>query len=879
MTSLHSFFFSLSISKFIALCVLIISFYRPTQAHALCGLQEAAIDAIKNIKDADAQKMWYLRLAQGRSYCLICHERGSPGPRNAYGNAIDVLLTGNDRFDPSKKREAGQRVNEVPAYPVMKNSPTFGDLISRGILPASGLPTSPPPFKNLVPKQSRQITPVQARELVDDAHAKSSFGILQLSDLDTTSPEVAFELSKFRGEMLILGITSLSPEVAREFAQSKSATIWFHSLTSVFPESADAISKFPGNLAMTGLVDLKSVSLALKLTRRLSGLALPYLGQITPEIAGALSQAKYGLNLAGLTELSPDCEEKLAATVGSLSLPNLKKLNSLALVQKLASNTSIVLPNVNRLSVDQAQILAKIERPLYGSILLSLAAFTPEIADVFANNPNKFQTVGMSFAGSGPISVEALKKLIKARIPLDLRDVEKLSPEILTMVKSEAGLPDPPLVCEKLMGAKSNCSRCHGRFGLYPTLSLPSLRSLESQLDLDSLLRCGAKIDGVKFISTDATLAVRSLPEFKAPLPTRYSLSLPSLEKLDLKSAEGLMVKQFSGIYLPGLREISTEALKLVVKQSNVLTLGINNLTPEAAAVFKDMYSSPELFGGGSLCFSGLTEMSPEAARELVRALNRGEFDPGVSKGGKYKRSPRLFIGGEYTETASATQVTKLSPALAKELAKYDGMLAIVGLRELSLEAASALSEYKGPRLSLLGPALEKLSPELAEVISGFDAELELPLLELNSVALAQKLSRQRSRAFEKIEKVSAEVIPVLVGYQDILELRNLSRLDSPELAKRLSDGSSGAVLSTLKYISPVAADVILANSKQVVFYLPVLDSVELANVLAKGVQGVKLPRLKAVTPEVLEILKRSSWIETPALDLIHVMAPISGKP
>jgi len=76
-----------------------------------------------------------------------------------------------------------------------------------------------------------------------------------------------------------------------------------------------------------------------------------------------------------------------------------------------------------------------------------------------------------------------------------------------------------------------------------------------------------------------------------------------------------------------------------------------------------------------------------------------------------------------------------------------------------------------------------------------------------------------------------------------------------------------------------VGNNVILANSKQVVFYLPVLDSVELANVLAKGVQGVKLPRLKAVTPEVLEILKRSSWIETPALDLIHVMAPISGKP
>ncbi len=868
------------ISKLSMITLLISCLCNPSDAFALCGLQGAAIEAMKIAKDPESLRKWRLTLAQGTSYCIVCHESGR-GPRNAYGNAIDVLLTGNDRFDPARMREAGQRVNEIPAYPVVKNSPTFGDLISQGVLPASGVASSPPIFKDLVPKQTKSVTVEQARELVKKAQAESSFGILQLSNMDTPSPEVAAELSKFTGEMLILGFPSLSSELAKAFVQSKVATIWLHSVTSVTPEAADIISKFSGNLAMTGLVELNSVSLAVKLSRRLSALALPYMGQVTPEIAEALSQARYGLNLAGLKDLSPECQEKLASTVGPLSLPNLKSLDSLRLTLKLALNTSIVLPNVSRLTVEQAQALAGIERPLYGGILLSLAAFTPEIASVFASNPNKFQTVGLSLAGAGPISDEALLKLVSARIPLTLQDVEKLPSELLEVIKFKAGYPDPPLVCEKPLGMNSNCNRCH-RAGWLSALSLPGIRNLETKQEFDVFSRCAARLDGVRFVSKEASSAVSGLPDFNIRLVvSSYGLNLPSLETLDLESARRLMLRRFQGINFSALREISTEALKYIVGASSVITLGISNLTPEAASVFKDMYSTSTLAGGGSLCFSGLAEMSPESARELVKALNRGAaVDENLKV--TYSRSPRLFIGGEYANYAATTQSFKLSPAVARELAKYDGMLAIIGLKELSVEAAMALSAYKGPRLTLLGPAFEKLPPDVAEALSRTDSLLELSLLELDSVPLAKKLLLQRNRgALQFLEKVSAQVIPEFSGYtDDFFELRNLKRLDSPELAKRLLQNRDGAVLTALNYISPQAAEVLLADSsKQVVLYLPMIDSVELAKLLAKRGKGVKLYRLRAVTPEVLAILKNAKGIETPDLETIQVISTGSRTP
>ncbi len=91
----------------------------------------------------------------------------------------------------------------------------------------------------------------QARELVQQVEAESRFGILQLSRTYEITPEVAAAVAEFRGEMLILGIKSLSPEVAAALAKSQAANVWLHSVTSVSPEAAEAIVKLRGHLFLT----------------------------------------------------------------------------------------------------------------------------------------------------------------------------------------------------------------------------------------------------------------------------------------------------------------------------------------------------------------------------------------------------------------------------------------------------------------------------------------------------------------------------------------------------------------------------------------------------------------------------------------------------
>jgi hypothetical protein len=103
---------------------------------------------------------------------------------------------------------------DILANPLLPNSPTFDELIQQGRLPATSLATQEFPLPKVPAKDSENITVQQARALVQQVEAESRFGILQLSRTYEISPEAAAALAEFRGEILILGIKSLSPEVA-----------------------------------------------------------------------------------------------------------------------------------------------------------------------------------------------------------------------------------------------------------------------------------------------------------------------------------------------------------------------------------------------------------------------------------------------------------------------------------------------------------------------------------------------------------------------------------------------------------------------------------------------------------------------------------------
>lgn len=835
------------------LCCGLVWLCLPTETYAICGLDAAIFEQIRNVPDQDAARAWSRQISPQRGMsCVVCHVAGF-GPRNQYGTAINLLLTGNDREDPARKREAGRRVNDIPANPASPDSPTFGDLIRQGVLPASDLATDLPAFRNLPTKPSEEITVQRARELVQQVQAESRFGILQLSRTHEMNPNVAAVLAQFRGEMLILGLRSLSPEVAATLAKSQAATVWLHSVTSVAPEAAEAIAKLPGHLVLSGLVELDSVPLAEKLARRPGVLSLPYLKQITPEVAVALGKAPRGLTLGALADVSPEIQDKLAETVGALTMPNLSSLDSLPLTKKLAAGfaSSVLLPAIKTLSVEQATEIASVKRPFFlGGMLLPLSVMTEGVATVFAENPG----AGRLELGVGPISEPSLKILVQSQVSIGLREVDSLNSEQVRILATASDfVPGGP-------------------FGTQAKISIPKLKTLDSPLLAETLLRCSSDLGGVTTISPEAAAALGSVPNREVKYPNGtvrvlppYSLSFPSLQELNPETARLLMTRPWSAISLPALQDVSLESLRGLVRQTSHLTLGIASLSPELAAAFGELASNEVDLGGGTLSLPCLTELSPQAARILVYSLNRGTEVP---VWGGLNQAPQLFLGGR--GLAVQGSCPPLTPELAVELAQYRGRLSIAGLQELSPQSAAALVSYRGPSLDLSGPATDKLSPETAAELAKFPGTLDMPLRELDSVPLAGKFARQASRTPNGLEVISAEAIPAYAQRDGFLTLRQLSVLNSPALAARLIQDSSGQVLPSLRTITPAAAEVLASGPHASYLGLTVLADPEIARALAKSRKGANLPRLRAATPSVIAILRDTKSITTPPLDSLY---------
>ncbi|MFM7541189.1 MAG: hypothetical protein ACKO9Z_16160 [Planctomycetota bacterium] len=821
------------------------------KAHAICGLDAAVFEQIRNLRDPNAAGAWRRHFLRDRGpSCVVCHLAGF-GPRNPYGSMINVLLTGNDRENSARKREAGRRVSEIPANPFLADSPTFGDLIGQGLLPASDFRVDPA-YRIVPARPNSEITARRARELVREVQADSRLGVLQLSQTHAITPEVAKELAGFEGEFLILGLKTLDPGVAKELADSRAAHVWLHSVTGLMDESAGAIAKVRGHLVLSGLADLKSAPLARKLVQRPGALSFPYLKQVTPEVAAELGKGAHSLTLPALTNISPEIQDALAETVGALTLPGLISLNSPQLTRKLAAGfaSSVLLPEIKALSVQQASEIALVKRPFFlGGTLLPLSVMTEEIATVFANNPGagRLELVGRLESDA------VLKILARSSQSIGLRDVEALNQE---QVRILATVPD------FVPG---------GPFGTQIKISLPRLKSLDSPLLAETLLRCsldfGSNFGSIRMISTEAATALANAPVAGG----RNRLSFPSLEQLDPKTARTLMTRPWSSISLPALRDVSPETVRLLAGQTCHLSLGITTLSPESASAFADMASNEFDLGGGTLEFPCLGDLSPKAARALATSLNRGTD---VRSFGGLTRAPQLFLGGRNPGGLSFNgSCPRLTPELAAELANYLGRLSIAGVQELPPRAAAALVTYRGPRLELSGPATDKLSPDTAAALAMLPATLDMPLRVLDSAALAEKFALQSSRTTDQLEEISAEAIPAYVGYKGFFTLRQLLALDSPALASRLIQDSTGQVLPSLRAITPAAAKVLATGPSEIYLGLALLDDPEVVRALAVSRKGANLPRLRAATPEVIAILRETKSIKTPALESIHVLS------
>jgi hypothetical protein len=823
------------------LCISILSV--SSDAHAICGLDDAVREQLLSVEDPQAVRSLSMKVHLYGT-CAACHLARYGGPRNEFGSAVNMLLTRRDREDPARQREVGRRMKDILANPSMPNSPTFGELFQQGRFPASSLVNREPPLPEAEPVASESVTVEQAKQMVEDIEAESFFGILQLSRANEISLEVAETLAKFRGDTLILGIGSLSPEVAMALASSRAANVWLHSITKVESEAAEVIAKLRGHLILTGLTELDCVPLAEKLAARPGALSFPYLRTITPEVAAALAKNNESLTLAGLTEVSSEAQEKLAKTIGSLSLPNLVSLQSISLAKKLAS-TSVLLPSIKELTVQQLEpmIGVKGQDSFWGAVYLPIDIITPEIAQALAATS---RSINLWLVGSQPLDDESLRTLLKSRCRITLIDLEELSESQISILSEEL----------------ADTAYRQGVLGL-AALSLPSIKKLDSAILAKTLAKTtGFNFYSVTSISPEAAAALGNLPEqeFRGPdgrLELRPSgeLNFPSLEELSPEIASLLLKKRWLSISFPSLREVLPESVRLMAQKSFRLNLGVPILYPEYADAVADIPTDMNM-GGGYILFPSVTDIPLDSARILVASLNRGVETLGNGNV-RISKSPKLYFGGDFGFPAGGFKT--LSPELATELAKYEGILAIQGLRELPDESAAALASFPGPYLILSGAAAEKLSPAAAASLAEIPGVLQIQLRELDSITLAERFARQLNWTLSKLESISKEAAPALSQYQPFFEVRGLRVLDSLDIARRLVEGTTGGnsiTLPALSELSPEAARILTSGDKPLHLGLTVIDSAEVARALAQSRSKVSLPRLRAATAKAIEILK-----------------------
>jgi len=812
-------------------------------ALAICGLDGVVREQLLSVGDPQAVRALSMKVRLFGT-CAACHLARYGGPRNEFGNAVNSLLTRRDREDPVRQRDVGRRMKDISANPSIPNSPTFGELFQQGRFPASSLVNLEPPLPEATAVVSQGVTAEQAKRMVESIEAESYFGILQLSLAYEITPEVAQTLAKFRGDTLILGIQSLSTEVATALASSQAANVWLHSITKVQPEAAEAIIKLRGHLILSGLSELDRVPLAEKLAARPGALSFPYLYTITPEVAAALAKSRDSLTLAGLTEISSEVQEKLAETVGSLSLPNLVSLQSISLAKKLAS-TSVLLPKVKELTAQQLEPMIGVQGQdsFWGAVYLPIDILTPEIVKALASTS---RPINLSLVGDQPLDDEGLRTLLRSRCRTTLRDLEELSESQISILSEEI----------------ADTAYRKGVSGL-AALSLPNIKKLDSAILAQTLAKtAGFNFFGVTSISPEAAAALGNLPdqEFKGPdgkLESRPSgeLSFPSLEELSPEIASLLFKKRWLSISLPSLREVLPESVRLMARKSFRLNLGVPILYPEYADAIADISTDLNM-GGGYILFPNVTDLPLDSAQILVASLNRGVETVGNSNV-RISKSPKLYFGGDFGFPAGGFKT--LSPELAVELAKYEGILAIQGLCELPDEAAAALASFPGPYLILSGPAAEKLSPAAAASLAKIPGVLQIQLRELDSVMLAERFARQINWTLFKLETVSKGAAPALSQYQQFFDVRSLTVLDSPEMAWRFVQGTTGGnsiTLPTLTRLSAQCAEILASGDKPLHLGLTVIDSSEVARALARSRSQLSLPRLRAATPEAIEILK-----------------------
>jgi hypothetical protein len=191
---------------------------------------------------------------------------------------------------------------------------------------------------------------------------------LWLSGLKVLCRESAAELSRFKGERLLLnGLVSITPEVARHLAGVKSQLV-FNGLKSISSEVAQALSEHKNELHLNGIRTIKA-------------------GELAP-----LMRCKGSIGLEGLTSLDHQCAKLIvdgSKSTGSRSrqvskqewrFPSIKRIDDSALTALMGLQGTLQL-GIRKLSLAQARICSQFKGE---KLILDIVSIDAKIADALS---------------------------------------------------------------------------------------------------------------------------------------------------------------------------------------------------------------------------------------------------------------------------------------------------------------------------------------------------------------------------------------------------------------------------------------------------------------------------------------------------------------
>lgn len=362
-----------------------------------------------------------------------------------------------------------------------------------------------------------------------------------------------------------------------------------------------------------------------------------------------------------------------------------------------------------------------------------------------------------------------------------------------------------------------------------------------------------------RFTYTETTIS----PEKARKLSRAHTrLTLSRLESLPPDVAAALAEPRNGEAYenmqltLNAVREISADAARELAKHSGSVFLpAVDTISAEAA---KELVGQP----GTALVLNGLQEVSPDVAKAMT-GCRRMWLKVGISD----MRPDLAAIFAQCDAELAFPNLKSLSFDSAKAFQAHGGPLDAVdfGKAFITPQVAETLLGHEGP----LGLSLaDRLEPGVGDILARHKCEVNLSLVEIDSVALARKIFSEygASSSVRRLQRMSPEIAAEYARWHPG-SLESLDTL-SVEAARALAKDTRDINLPAITKLSPELA-LALTDRKPAVYLgglksLDGPDAVAVAEALASTSAPVYLESLERVSAAALAALRKKATITMP---------------